>query len=562
MDGSKSKRKIWIRLSIFLVLGGMLFLFFQHILKQVWNRPTFFENPAASLSYFYSQREEVDQVLFLGTSHSEFGVSPMEIYEDSGIVSYNISTSAQPVEVSYYLLESAFETQSPEVVVLDASSLFFGDDVSDLAWRYVMDGMPFGSTKIAMAREYAMLRNNTDTFTLSCEADFVNSLVPMFQYHTRWSELLSLDFEDVWSEKPYALAGYCLYPYRSGSIAVDEMNEIMESLQDENTAYTYTYEADDSSVLEENGSLYTATVTERKRSYLKKMQKLCTENGAILLLVKYPTINNPIYYGSAWTSERAKVIKKLADEMGLDFLDFVYDVDYDFDYTTDFGDGGGHCNYLGAKKNSLYLSSYLQETYGLEGSTYEPYEENRVIYDKLTKLALLQLSADSEEIFDYLIENQEEYIICIAAQDDMENGLSEEEMDALHALGLQADYEEELGFQDSYLAVLDGKEVLTEKLSNRRLYETCTIEKAAANGDDLTIELMSSGYLTYPDSKISIDGTDYSMHGRGTNIVLIDKETSCVVMSKCIDTFETESHPVSSGDNLKMLQDYWEEMLK
>ncbi len=562
MDGSKSKRKIWIRLSIFLVLGGMLFLFFQHILKQVWDRPNITGNFTASLSYFYSQEKNVDQVLFLGTSHSECGISPMEIYEDSGIVSYGLATSTQPVEVSYYLLESAFETQSTEVVVLDASSIFFGDDVSELAWRYLLDEMPFGRAKLKLARKYAMLRNNTDTFTLSCEADFVNSLVPMFQYHTRWSELLSLDFEDVWSEKPYALAGYCLYPYRSGSISIDEMNEITDSLQDEDTAYTYTYEADDSSVFEENGSLYTATVTERKRSYLEKMKKLCEANGASLLVIKYPAIQNPIYYSSAWTEERAKVMKNLADEMGLDFLDLVYDVDYGFDHTTDFWDGGGHCNYLGAKKNSLYLSSYLQKTYGLEGSTYEPYEENRVIYDKLTKLALLQLSEDSEEILDYLAENQEDYIICIAAQDDMENGLSEEETDALHALGLRADYEEELGFRDSYLAVLDGKEVRTEKLSNRRLYETCTIEKAAANGDDLTIELMSSGYLTYPDSKITIDGTDYSMHGRGINIVLIDKETSCVVMSKCIDTFETESHPVSSGDNLKMLQDYWEEMLK
>lgn len=551
-----------MRLSIFVLLGGMIFLLFQHILQQVWDRPTFFENPAASLNYFYSQEEGVDQVLYLGTSHSEFGVSPMEIYEDSGIVSYNISTSVQPVEVSYFLLQSALKRQSPKVVLLDVSSLFFQDDVSDVAWRYVMDGMPFGGTKIEMAREYAMLRNNTDTFTLSCEADFVNSLLPMFQYHTRWSELSSLDFEDVWSRKPYALTGYCLYPFRSGSIAVDEMNEIMESLQKEDTAYTYTYESDNSSAFEENSTLYTATVTERKRSYLEKMQKLCEANGATLLLIKYPTINNPIYYGSAWTSERAKVINELAEEMGLDFLDLVYDADYDFDYTTDFGDGGMHCNYLGAKKNSLYLSSYLQETYGLEGSTYEPYEENRVIYDKLTKLATLQLSADCEEILDYLVENQEDYMICIAAQDDMENGLGEEEMEALHALGLQADYEEELGFQDSYVAVLDGKEVVTEKLSNRRLYETCTVEKAAANGDDLTIEMMSSGYLTYPDSKITIDGTDYSMHGRGLNIVLIDKETSCVVMSKCIDTFETESHPVSSGDNLKMLQDYWEEMLK
>ncbi len=540
----------------------MLFLFFQHILKQVWDRPNITGNFTASLSYFYSQEEDVDQVLFLGTSHSECGISPMEIYEDSGIVSYGLATSTQPIEVSYYLLESALEKQSPKVVVLDASSVFFQDDVSELAWRYLLDEMPFGRSKIALAREYAKLKHNTDTFDLSCETDFLNALIPMFQYHTRWSELKAVDFKDVWVKNPYVMAGYSMLTHINGSLTIDEMNEITETLKEAPPAYTYTYEEGDDPAVDENSSLYTATVTERKRRYLSRMKELCEEHGATLLLIKYPSIQNPIYYSSAWTKERAGVMQELADEMGLDFLDLVYDADYGFDPATDFWDGGGHCNYLGAKKNSLFLSSYLQEEYGLQGSTYEPYEENRVIYDKLAKLASIQLSSDCGEILDYLVENQEDYVICIAAQDDMSAGLGEEEIDALHALGLRADYEGTLGYRDSYLAVLDGKELVTEKLSNRRIYGSCSIPGASENGTDLKIELMSSGYLTYPDSKIEIDGTDYSLHGRGINIVLIDKETSCVVMSKCIDTFQSEFHPVSSGDNLKMLQDYWEEMLK
>lgn len=85
----------------------------------------------------------------------------MEIYENSGIVSYNLSTSGQSIEVTYYLLRSALERQLPKVVVLDASSLFFDDDIDIKNWRYVLDEMPMGKTKIAMARKYAKLINNT-----------------------------------------------------------------------------------------------------------------------------------------------------------------------------------------------------------------------------------------------------------------------------------------------------------------------------------------------------------------------------------------------------------------
>ena len=130
------------------------------------------------MNTFYNQQEGVDQVLFFGTSHSEFGVSPMEIYEDSGIVSYNLSTSSQPIEVTYHLLKSALETQAPNVVMLDVSSLFFDDTINTAAWRYVLDGMPFCETKIEMAMEFAKYVNDTNQFDLSCEKDFIHSWTP------------------------------------------------------------------------------------------------------------------------------------------------------------------------------------------------------------------------------------------------------------------------------------------------------------------------------------------------------------------------------------------------
>ena len=554
-----SKHKIVIRGTIFIILGSILFLIFQDILDKKWNRPFFNDNNSASLTTFYSQEKNVDQVIFVGTSHSEYAVSPMEIYEDSGIVSYNLSTSAQSIEVTYYILKSAFESQSPSVVVLDASNLFFDDEIDIKNWRYVLDEMPLGKTKLAMARKYAMLVNDTDTFNADCRADFINSIVPMFQYHTRWSKLTYRDFEDVWDSTPYATAGYYLNTYKHGSFGVDDMNEIVGSLKSSDVMYDYLYDEED--YTEQPDDLYVATVNDTKYQYLQLINSLCKDNGATLVLAKYPSINDPIYYYSSWTRERSDEVKTISEDMGLQFLDFLYDIDIDFDNDTDFADGGMHVNYLGAKKISMYLSNYLQSEYQIAGSDNKVFDMNREIYDKLTELADVQLSDDCSQIMDYLVQNKDKYIICIAAADDMQDGLGREEVTALHNLGLKADYDKDMSYRDSYIAVIDEGKVTFEELSNRKISYEDYID-SNDDPDGIHIEIVSSGYLTKSDAEIYVNGEDYSLDNRGMNIVVIDKETSCVVITKSIDTNSKDEHSVESGDNVVMLQDYWEELLK
>lgn len=553
-----SKKKFFISVGVFILIGAILFGIIQNVLAQTWNRPYFAENLTSSLRTFYSQEDNVDQVLFLGTSHSEYSVSPMEIYEDSGIVSYNLSTSGQSIEVTYYLLRSALERQLPKVVVLDASSLFFDDDIDIKNWRYVLDEMPMGKTKIAMARKYAKLINNTSVFSIDCEKDFVNALVPIFEYHTRWSELTYRDFMDVWDNDSYVTAGYFMNTYRNGSMSIDEMNSIADTLEQSGVAYEYLFGSDNKNI-DDSDVLYASAISDTKYGYLEEIKKMCDDNGITLVLAKYPSIYNPILYSSAWTLERSNMTRVIAERLGVGYLDFVYDIDFGFNTDTDFADSGKHLNYCGAKKVSLYLSNYLSSEYDIEGTKYDMYEENRTIYDKLTEIADVQLSDKCSDLMNYIVDNKEKYIICIAASDDMCVGLGDEEITALQKLGLKTDYQNDMSYGDSYIAIIEQGNVLFEKMANRKIsYEDWIGEDNA----DINVKIISSGYLTGADSEIYVNGKDYAVNNRGINIVLIDKETSCVVISKCIDTYIPEEHYVSSGDNVVMLQDYWEELLK
>ena len=113
-----------VKIVAFFVIGIMLFFAVQGIFIPKW-----YSDGATNrvLSGFFALENDTAEVLFLGTSHMGSGVSPMKIYEDTGIVSYNLATSGQPLECSYFLLKEAFKTQSPKVVFLDAGRILNGE---------------------------------------------------------------------------------------------------------------------------------------------------------------------------------------------------------------------------------------------------------------------------------------------------------------------------------------------------------------------------------------------------------------------------------------------------
>ncbi len=65
-----------------------------------------------------SQPKDSIDVIFLGTSEILCGISPLDIWEQSGITGFNCAGSNLHFLESIDLLETAFQTQSPKVVVV------------------------------------------------------------------------------------------------------------------------------------------------------------------------------------------------------------------------------------------------------------------------------------------------------------------------------------------------------------------------------------------------------------------------------------------------------------
>ena len=128
-----------IRAFVFIIIGGLLLITLDRVFLPKWSYPQAY-NTSYQMETFWNLPNNTNEVLFLGTSHMMCGISPVEIYEKNGIVSYNLGTASQPIQGTYYLLKEAFKYQSPKVIVLDVSNLFY-PRTDDFAWEYIFHNL-------------------------------------------------------------------------------------------------------------------------------------------------------------------------------------------------------------------------------------------------------------------------------------------------------------------------------------------------------------------------------------------------------------------------------------
>ncbi len=480
-------------------------------------------NPDFSIHGFEMlPRDSVDAV-FLGSSIFLDGISPMKIYRDTGVKTYNLATSGQPVSLSCSILERVLRTQSPKVVFLDVGTLFGKDSVT--TWRYFLDNISLDSNKIDMARKYQSLFSEQGR-------DAIEALVPMIAYHSRWNSLTKENFDlDRGNGTYFTMGFYLIGNAASATATIYDIDQIVSEIYENRDPERIPHPS------------------EQNIAYLDKMQTICSENGAELILVKLPSIVFPqdAYGRTCWSRYTYEQIRELATSRGLTYIDLNYDVDTGVDFKTDSLDGGVHLNICGAEKVSAFLGSYLEENYTLDRSTNQTWDKNLELYDSLRQTALLQATLNFRAYLARLAENMEGRTIVIAAKEEYISGLDKEDFDLLKALGLTII--QNGGFADSYLAVIQDGIVQFEKTSKQRIsYDD--------SPGGIQINAVSSGWYSTSLASIKINGTEYAMNSNGLNIVVWDNNAGLPMDSAAINTRNPGSSVGQSGKIFSFLRNY------
>ena len=302
---------------------------------------------------FYELEPNTVDVLFFGSSIGVAAFSPMELYNNYGITSYNLSSAEQSPPISYFWLQEALHTQRPKVVMLEAFFLFNYFDyyykplnTSETRVRQALDPMRWSPVKMNAIREICELDESYHAFEY---------YFPIIQYHDRWKYI---NAEELSKKDERGLMGYSPgfethvkgMPYEPFERLYDDKLEMQPVMQ----------------------------------QYLARMAELCQEEGIRFVIVKTPT--------TAHLLEKHNAIREFADQYGVDFIDFneseVYYDGLDYWYEDDNNDAE-HTNHWGTVKVMDYLGNYLLEECGLE-----PHEDDQ--WASLSELYQQRIEAGEE----------------------------------------------------------------------------------------------------------------------------------------------------------------------
>lgn len=422
-------------------------------------------------------------VLFLGTSHNFCTINPSQIWNDTGITSYNFSSSAQDVNASKAYLYEGLRNQKPKMVFFEVRGMTL--EGSEENWnRMAYDNLPFSVEKYRNVINSIQSDQETDETLLSY-------LFPVFRYHYRWDSLGYDDFAYMEPKRPlqYAMLGY--YPrYRVTKVSLDNF-------------YEPTGKND---------------IDEQIKETVADMKAMCNKNGIDFVLWKAPT--------PMWREEYHNLVQKFADEWDLPFLDLNYKIkEIDIDIESDFFDKNSHLNSYGAEKVTDFLERYLTENYAFDDHRMdERYEYWEKCSRRFDSNYLSQGISSIEDYLRYVKDNS--YLVFFAVNDGMAE-LDPSMLQLLQEIGFQSDFNG--SNTKSFIAVMDDGAIKYENLQDSALtYE--------AVSDELRITINSKGYYAGDDGNIIINGTDYMVSGqRGLGIVVYDKVLDQVIDSVTFD---------------------------
>ena len=527
MKGQKVRNVI--RCFAFILIFCVLLYGVNGLLAEKWWYPMFSESPAYQYNELYETNQRGLQAVFLGTSHMENGVDPMQIYKDKGFVTFNMASSNQPIEGSYYVLEEVFRLSKPSYVFYDVSKLITSS-VQQSTYRLILENLRWGLPKLQCIRTWTMLEDKEDKqFERLASAFF-----PIIQYHDRWKSLTEQDIVNESGKRHYYRKGFCPRTgIESGQLtSIEWMNEIAETKYLKEIENRIFEDSEESVIEGIPTSLYQPEISVNNQEILIKMRDLCHKHQAELILVKIPSIRPPQKYTGAWTKVKSNIVKQFADKADVVFLDLLYDYDLGIDWDTDTRDNGAHLNYLGSRKLTRFFENYLSYE-GLHSQNCIEYDEDLNIYDKICRVADLESIQEYNTYFQ-MIQNMRDVTIFISVRDDMKRCISQEDIETINRFGIQTRIEE-LQYSDALTIVIEDGKVIYEESSNG------TIKHTGLLRDGKMYQIISSGYLADDNSQIIIDDVNYSANKRGINVVVYDHESGLVIDSCTFDTWATDS---------------------
>lgn len=511
------KGKLVLRVVAFLVVFTFVLVKVQNVIVPKSDWPVHDNRRTRTISGAFLEPENSLDVIWMGTSHVFAGVSPMEIYRQSNIYSYDLSVATMRLKVGYYLLQEVLKKQSPKLVFLDASAFFYTEEqnMNKNRWQENMNALPLTSivTRVKMAADLAKL--NGEPFG---DEYIHRSLLPIMQYHTNYL-LTSSDFINEHYDQIYYRKGYVLKSKITP--ATEERMEIVAQLLADDD------EEDEDTVSDSQA----AEVLAGNKGYIQEYADLCNARGIELVLYKVPVFTGEKSRGH-WSKQKHDIVQGLADELGVKFLDLNYE-DTGLEWLTDSIDGGGHMNLSGATKVSIFLANWLMENYDF--GVHDNEEWNAMwdyqlqLYDWERGYYTMQMEQDILRFFDRVSDGN--FTLFTTVNGGVGEGWTDEVQARFERLtGSTVDPRNEESA--AYASVSAGGEIIKEKVGKKETSFHGTLE------DGNEYKLTSAVKKADDAGEIRVAGVKNPSKGQGIHFVVYDNDLRCIVDNATFNVYD------------------------
>lgn len=307
MQKSKTLRTIVLFLLFNVVLafsiGHMAYVFREKEGTNTWD------------NFKQLERDSLD-IVFIGTSHQFCTINTYLLYEEYGINSFMLATSAQTVPMSYYAAMEAIESQHPKAIVMEMA--YCANDFRTLTpemSHLFFDGMPWGEAKKLAVEDLIEPEERIYYYlNLGC-------------YHARWKNVTEVDFRS-------------------------NLTALRGTYITEDVSYNWTIpviSAEDK-----------APMPEGMLKYVDLLVELCAENDVELIFYTAPF--NALYDEAKMREDlyaRQRIFNWIGDyakKKGLRYYNLFYEIEaIGLDGATDYKDSQ-HFNRYGQEKVTRYMA--------------------------------------------------------------------------------------------------------------------------------------------------------------------------------------------------------------
>ena len=318
---------------------------------------------------FYAEPENSIDAIVIGSSPVSPSIAAAQIYGETGIVLYPLSTNLQRPIAQLWLTKEALKYQSPKLMLYEVR-MYTGietDMTSNMAYtRGVTDNLKYSLNRIETIR--AMTGGFVQELEDVGDKDPLTYYFDIFKYHSNWRSL---------SQKGQWLSFAYTWP-------------------DENKGWEVHSDVNPCTLTDYSGVTDSVPIPEQQEKYLLELFAYLKEQDQEALFFVSPYEPENEEHAAMYN-----YLRDLAEANGFDFLNMNdYREEIGISAETDYYDEGHHTNALGSRKVSVFLENYLKEHYELpdhrEEADYRSWDSAYEKWQRDSEAAIEEINAETD----------------------------------------------------------------------------------------------------------------------------------------------------------------------